>query len=159
MKYYIAKDGKPEGPYTVEELKVLNISKSTLVWNEELKNWTPAGNVSELQECFYPSTTYPPQVPPQNFADNNICPKTWLAESILVTLFCCLPFGIVGIVKASQVESAFRTGNYGQAMQNSKDAANWTKWGFIVGLVCYLLYFILGFSFPAFFLSRYIDLS
>lgn len=30
-----------------------------------------------------------------------VCPKTWMAESILVTVFCCLPFGIAGIVFAS----------------------------------------------------------
>ena len=34
-------------------------------------------------------------------------PKNWLVESILVTIFCCLPFGIAGIVFASQVNSKF----------------------------------------------------
>ena len=34
-------------------------------------------------------------------------PKTWLVESILVTLFCCLPFGVVAIVNSSKVESHF----------------------------------------------------
>ena len=33
--------------------------------------------------------------------EENVQPKTWLVESILVTLFCCLPFGIVGIVNAA----------------------------------------------------------
>ncbi|WP_419184195.1 DUF2752 domain-containing protein [Xiashengella succiniciproducens] len=37
-------------------------------------------------------------------------PKTWLGESILVTIFCCLPFGIAGIVNASKVESRFYAG-------------------------------------------------
>ena len=30
-------------------------------------------------------------------------PSSHLALAILVTIFCCLPFGIVSIVKASQV--------------------------------------------------------
>ncbi|MES2882212.1 MAG: CD225/dispanin family protein, partial [Bacteroidota bacterium] len=37
-------------------------------------------------------------------------PKNWLVESILVTIFCCLPFGIVGIVNAAQVNSKFAAG-------------------------------------------------
>ena len=43
-------------------------------------------------------------------------PKNWLAESILVTIFCCLPFGIVGIVNASQVNSRFASGDYDTAL-------------------------------------------
>ena len=64
-----------------------------------------------------------------------VCPKTWMAESILVTVFCCLPFGIAGIVFASKVSSLYAAGNYEAALQASKDAGKWTKIGFIVGLV------------------------
>ena len=35
--------------------------------------------------------------------ETNVCPKTWMAESILVTILCCLPFGIIGIVNAAKV--------------------------------------------------------
>ncbi|HEV3250305.1 MAG TPA: CD225/dispanin family protein, partial [Puia sp.] len=50
-------------------------------------------------------------------------PKNWLVESILVTLFCCLPFGIAGIVFAAQVSSKWASGDYAGALQASKDAA------------------------------------
>lgn len=69
-------------------------------------------------------------------------PKTWLVESILVTLFCCLPFGIVGIVFASKVESLHRTGQHEEAKQASKDAGKWTKIGFWIGLASVVLYFL-----------------
>ena len=69
-----------------------------------------------------------------------VCPKTWMAESILVTVFCCLPFGIAGIVFASKVSSLYAAGNYEAALQASKDAGKWTKIGFIVGLVVIVLY-------------------
>lgn len=72
----------------------------------------------------------------------NICPKTWLTESILVTLFCCLPFGIVGIINATKVSSLFAQGAYDAALQSSKDAGKWTKIGFWCGLVVYILYII-----------------
>ena len=62
-------------------------------------------------------------------------PKSYLTESILVTLFCCLPFGIVGIVYASKVNSQFRAGNYTAAEESSKNANKWTMYGFYTGLV------------------------
>ena len=71
-----------------------------------------------------------------------VCPKTWMAESILVTIFCCLPFGIVGIVNAAKVSSLFSAGNVAAAEEASKSAGKWTKWGFIVGLVVIVLYAI-----------------
>ena len=66
-------------------------------------------------------------------------PKTWLVESILVTLFCCMPFGIVGIVYAAMVESRFYAGQYDAALQASQTAGKWTKIGFWVGLACIVL--------------------
>ena len=71
-----------------------------------------------------------------------VCPKTWMAESILVTIFCCLPFGIVGIVNAAKVSSLFAAGNVAAAEEASKSAGKWTNWGFIVGLVVIVLYAI-----------------
>ena len=91
------------------------------------------------QSPFGGQTPFAPQQP-----ETAVCPKTWLVESILVTLFCCLPFGIVGIIKASQVESQFRIGNYlRSAQQSSADAGKWTKLGFFIGLGVSLLYILL----------------
>ncbi|MBC7588170.1 MAG: CD225/dispanin family protein [Chitinophagaceae bacterium] len=69
-------------------------------------------------------------------------PKNWLVESILVTLFCCLPFGIAGIVFASQVNTKFAAGDYDGAAQASKDAGKWTKIGFWVGIGVIILYIL-----------------
>ena len=60
------------------------------------------------------------------------CPKTWMAESILVTIFCCLPFGIAGIVFAAKVSSLYAAGQYEEAVEASNNAAKWTKIGFFV---------------------------
>lgn len=62
-------------------------------------------------------------------------PKSYLIESILVTLFCCLPFGIVGIVYASKVNSRFRAGYYAAAEEAAVNAKKWTMYGFYTGLV------------------------
>lgn len=68
------------------------------------------------------------------------CPDTHLAFAILTTLFCCLPFGIVAIIKAAGVSSAFQSGNYELAQKNSADAAKWSRVALICGIVFYLLY-------------------
>ncbi len=67
-------------------------------------------------------------------------PKTWLVESILVTLFCCLPFGIAGIVNAANVSSKFSSGDIEGAERASQQAGKWTKWAFWVGLIGSLIY-------------------
>ncbi len=83
-------------------------------------------------------------------------PKNWLVESILTTLFCCLPFGIAGIVFAAQVNSKYQAGDYAGALQASKDAGKWTKIAFFTGIgltVAYLI-FIFLFGGAAFWMSR-----
>jgi hypothetical protein len=70
-------------------------------------------------------------------------PKTWLVESILVTLFCCLPFGIVGIVNAAKVESRFHAGQIAESEHASREAGKWTKIGFWIGIACIVIYVLL----------------
>ncbi|TKC07607.1 CD225/dispanin family protein [Pedobacter frigoris] len=72
-------------------------------------------------------------------------PKNWLVESILVTLFCCLPLGIVGIVNAANVNSRYGVGDYAGAQAASDAAGKYTKIGFFVGIgviVLYILFFV-----------------
>ncbi|ANQ52708.2 CD225/dispanin family protein [Flammeovirga yaeyamensis] len=70
-------------------------------------------------------------------------PKSYLVESILVTLFCCLPFGIAGIVNASKVESRFYAGDVEGAEKASQEAKKWMKWGLISSIIGGVLYGIL----------------
>ena len=69
-------------------------------------------------------------------------PKNYLIESILVTIFCCLPFGIVGIVYASQVNSKFASEDYEGAQLASDNAKKWMMWGAISGIIVVVLYAI-----------------
>jgi interferon-induced transmembrane protein/zinc ribbon protein len=64
----------------------------------------------------------------------------YLWQSIVVTLCCCLPFGIVGIIFASQVNDKLRRGDVAGAMAASKNAKTWVLVGFICGLVGIVLY-------------------
>ncbi|BEG98392.1 CD225/dispanin family protein [Bacteroides sedimenti] len=76
---------------------------------------------------------------------NELPPKTWLVESILATLFCCLPFGIVGIINAAKVESNWYAGRKEIALKASRDAKKWTMIALYCGIavgVLYILYFV-----------------
>ncbi|MFZ1799614.1 MAG: CD225/dispanin family protein [Chitinophagaceae bacterium] len=86
-------------------------------------------------------------VPQQPLQPGLLPPKNWLVESILVTLFCCLPFGIAGIIFATQVNTKFQMGDHAGAQQASSDAAKWTKIGFFVGLAVIVLYILAVFAF------------
>ena len=59
---------------------------------------------------------------------------TYLVPTILVTVFCCLPFGIVSIVYAAQVNSKLDAGDVAGAMQASNNAKTWMWVSFGVGL-------------------------
>ena len=78
----------------------------------------------------------------QNPTEFNTPPKNWLVESILVTLFCCLPLGIAGIINASKVEGLFLAGDIAGAKKAAADAKKWTMYGLFAGLAVIVLYFL-----------------
>lgn len=64
-----------------------------------------------------------------------------LVWAILVTLFCCLPGGIVAIVYAAQVDGKAAAGDYAGAQQSSDNAKLWCWISLGVGLVAVLGWF------------------
>ncbi len=67
---------------------------------------------------------------------------SYLVFSILVTLFCCLPTGIVAIVYAAQVSSKQAAGDIAGAMAASSTAKTWCWVSLGLGLVGMVLYFV-----------------
>lgn len=53
-------------------------------------------------------------------------PPTYLVWSILTTILCCLPFGIVAIVQSAKVESLYVQGLYAEALKASNEAKKWS---------------------------------
>jgi hypothetical protein len=66
----------------------------------------------------------------------------YLVFSILVTIFCCLPTGIVAIVYSAQVSSKQAAGDIAGAMAASSTAKTWCWVSFGLGLVAGLISFI-----------------
>ena len=65
---------------------------------------------------------------------------------ILVTIFCCMPLGIVGIVFASQVNSKYEAGDFEGAKKASSNAKKYMYWGLIGGFLIVVLYLIFIFA-------------
>jgi hypothetical protein len=68
--------------------------------------------------------------------------KNYLVQSILVTLFCCLPFGIVAIVYAAQVDGKLAARDYSGAARASSSAKMWCWISFGIGMTGFALYMI-----------------
>lgn len=68
----------------------------------------------------------------------------YLVQSILVTLFCCLPLGIPAIVYAAQVNGKIQTGDIPGAMEASNKAKMWCWISFGLGLLTILGYAVFG---------------
>ncbi len=66
----------------------------------------------------------------------------YLVQSILVTLCCCLPFGIAAIVNAAKVNTHLAKGEYEQAVKASEDAKKWCWFGFFFGIIGNALYIL-----------------
>lgn len=144
IKYFYSDGTNNYGPFTLDELKEKKISRETKIWFQELGEWKSAGEVPELTEIF---KLVPPSIAKTNYnsmenLNNQRPPKTWLVESILVTLFCCLPFGIAGIVNAAKVESRFYAGDIEGANRSSADAKKWTTISFWIGIAVGVIYLI-----------------
>jgi hypothetical protein len=70
--------------------------------------------------------------------------NTHLALAIVVTVLCCLPFGIVGIVHAAQVNAKAQAGDLAGAQEASRKAKLWSLWGLGLGVGAYVLYFVVA---------------
>jgi hypothetical protein len=59
-----------------------------------------------------------------------------------VTLFCCLPFGIVSIVFAAQVNAKAAAGDVQGVLEALRKARVWTQVSFLCGLIPAILGFL-----------------
>ncbi|WP_329044367.1 CD225/dispanin family protein [Amycolatopsis sp. NBC_01488] len=67
-------------------------------------------------------------------------PDSNLVWGILTTVLCCLPLGIVSIVKASQVNTLWFQGFHAEAHRAADEARKWAMWSAISAGVLIALY-------------------
>lgn len=163
-KFWIIVEGKPQGPFTPEQLKLRRDFTAQLpVWTTGMADWTVAAEVPVLaalleevvaeeekeeeysqfsqssqssQEShfshqpnlgggFTPSMAM--QVPSEPM------PSSYLAWNIIMTLCCCMPVGVVGIIFSAQVAQKWQRGD----IEGARKASNRAAW-------CLILSFVLG---------------
>lgn len=68
--------------------------------------------------------------------------ESYLTAAILVTLCCCVPFGIPAIVFAAGVNGKVATGDLAGAREASRKARMWVWISFGSGLAFWLIYML-----------------
>jgi hypothetical protein len=221
MKYYIAENGQPAGPFEVNELLAHGMTVNSQVWCETMENWTAAGQVPELmpllgiepqpavlpeqpayqpeQQAYQPEQpAYQPEQPayepqqqqayqpqqqayqpqqqpyqqgqpsggyaqpqyaqPQYAQPLPAIPKNWMTESVLIVILsalcCCNPIsfitGIVALVNAGKVKSAYERGDMFTAQESSKSAKTWTLISLVIMLLSVVVGIVILMTSPAF---------
>ena len=71
-------------------------------------------------------------------------PPNYLAWAIITTILCCLPFGIVSIIYASQVNNKWVAGDFTGAASASKNAKIWAWVSFAAGVLAFIISMIIA---------------
>ena len=107
-------------------------------YNQQNQNYTQqAPNYGQQNQGYYQQN---------NFNGMPQKPVNWvpyLILSIISTLCCCLPFGVVGIVFSAKINSAMLAGNLEEAQNNAKMARIWIIVSFAIGILTWLIYMVL----------------
>jgi hypothetical protein len=107
-----------------------------------------AANPDNTTQCSQCGTAIQPLAPPppQAYVQSPMqgpAVESYLVPSILVTVLCCLPFGIPAIIYAAQVQDKLQRGDIAGAQQSSKNAKTWCIVAVVAPLVGVVLYVIL----------------
>jgi len=74
-----------------------------------------------------------------SFDEMSTPPNNYLVWAILSTVLCCLPLGIVSIIKATNVNTLWAQGNYEAAHKSAADAKKFALISAIIMGVMWLL--------------------
>ena len=157
MNYQVGRAGQQLGVYPEETIRAMlqrgELRPEDLGWREGLTDWQPLGQLfgAVTPPPLSGESFAPPPVSPtgaHGFRGANLPPpkpKNNLVPAILVTLFCCLPFGIASIIFASQVDTKYTAGDYAGAEASLAKSKLWMWWAFGVGLAVSVIWFGLAF--------------
>ncbi len=161
--FYLDSQNEQKGPVGAHELIGCGVTRDTLVWNKDMDSWKPAGTVPELSAVFppqppvvpgYSAPTPPPapaaapyggySAPGVNPVLTEKKPDNLLVWSILCTVLCCLPLGIVAIVQSNRVDKLWAIGDRAGAEQAAKTAKTMIIISAVLGFVGSIGYFVVA---------------
>ena len=153
--YYIDEHGEQFGPYSLEIFRLLPLKRQSLVWCTGMGEWAAADTMEELKGSLRKESPSPDTGDRQMVSGEPIptaaqqdqpsrpMPKSWMTESIPLTLLCSI-IGLIPFFHAMQVRNLYREGDYEGAERESATAKKWFYIAMAIGLVVdalYLLYF------------------
>lgn len=102
MEYYIARNGKAEGPYDLPSLASRIMRPDTLVWCSRLPRWTPAASLPELRHFAPqpPAWTAPPPPAPIMPAPARSAEPEFSTGTIFMALFAAMLSGMIMMLTA-----------------------------------------------------------
>ncbi len=141
MYNIIGSDGKQYGPVSIEQLRQWvsegRINGQTQVQPVGAIGWQLLSTMTEFAAISGTPTAPPVSPPPQAGAIGSV--PSYLVQSILVTLCCCLPLGIPAIVFAAQVNGKLKAGDIAGAEEASRKAKMWCWIAFGLGIVANII--------------------
>ncbi|QFU92791.1 CD225/dispanin family protein [Amycolatopsis sp. YIM 10] len=78
--------------------------------------------------------------PPPNYGPP---PENHLVWAILTTIMCCLPLGVVAIVKSNQVNTLWLSGHFEAAHKAADEAKKWAMWSALSVVILFVLYILI----------------
>ncbi len=162
MQWYYSKAGAQHGPIPEAELRAKlaagEVAATDLVWKDGMTDWIPSSQVEALKPSLStlesagapasgrpPSPYAPPAAPAIPGAMGQRIPN-YLWQSIVVTVLCCMPFGIPAIVFAAKVDGLQARGDIQGAIAASNSAKTWCWVSFGCGLAFIAIYVVAIFA-------------
>jgi hypothetical protein len=118
-----------------------------LRWNDGTSAWEPSASPPPDDGSALPppppmpGTAMPGQYGQYGSTAGRANVPNYLVWSILTTLLCCLPAGVVAIVYSSQVSSKLAAGDYTGAVDSSNKARTWCIVSAVAGVVGGIIWF------------------
>ena len=141
MYKIIGGDGNEYGPVTAEQLRQWmtegRVNAQTQVKPEGAAEWQ---SLSAFPELGAAATVPTRQAAP--IVAGSV--PNYLTQAILVTICCCVPFGIPAIIFAAQVNSKLAAVDLAGAQDASRKARMWCWIAFGLGLLAGLVYVVIG---------------
>jgi hypothetical protein len=155
MEWHYSKNGQQHGPVNEAELIAMvqngSVAPTDLAWNKGMDGWKPIREITALTVQSVNVVPASGQASPYQASASsqgavNTPVPSYLWQSIVVTLFCCLPLGVVAIVYASKVDALSKAGDSAGASAASDSAKTWCWVSFGIGLVVNIILIIIGAS-------------
>lgn len=137
MKIWIHINDNQEGPFEQNELPLDRMDAETPVWYDGLAGWMPAGQAPLTAPLFAPAAVTAAPVAAQGSVESaeQTAPRTYIIWSLLLTICCCNPVGLVALILGNVSSTKWRNHDYAGAQKY----ATMVEWWLMITIVTALM--------------------